>query len=92
VANSLAFLSQPGQWIIDPAKGKLYLRPPDGVNIDRMNVELPRLTVLVSVGGSLDAPVRDLEFHGLRFSHTTWLGPSGTEVHAWLPGLRDGAQ
>jgi hypothetical protein len=82
LANSITFLAQPGQWFIDPAKGKLYLRPPAGVEIGRMNVELPRLTVLMAIGGSLDEPVQDLEFRGIRFSHTSWLGPSTEEGYA----------
>ncbi len=80
--NSLAFLTQPGQWYLDPAAGKLYLRPPAGVDVGSMDVELPRLTVLVSIGNSLAAPVQDLEFRGIRFSHTTWLGPSGSQGYA----------
>lgn len=76
LVNSLAFVNKPGEWYIDPAEGKLYLRPPVGVDVKTMDVELPRLTVLMSVGNSLAAPVRDLTFHGIRFSYTTWLRPS----------------
>ena len=82
LANSLAFLSQPGQWYIDPLKGKIYLRPLAGTDIEHMDVELPRLAVLMSIGDSLDAPVKNLEFRGIQFSHTTWLGPSGDEGFA----------
>ncbi len=80
--NSLAFLSQPGQWYIDPAKGKLYLRAPAGSDINHVDVELPRLTVLMAIGNSLDEPVQDLTFRGIRFSHTTWLGPATEEGYA----------
>lgn len=80
--NSLAFLSQPYNWFIDPARGKLYLRLPSGANPAALDVELPRLTVLLSIGNSLAAPVHDLEFRGLTFSHTTWLGPSTNQGYA----------
>jgi hypothetical protein len=82
LANSLAFLSEPGQWYIDPAKGKLYLRPPIGTDVEHMDVELPRLTVLMSISGTLSAPVENLEFRGIQFSHTTWLSPSTAEGYA----------
>lgn len=82
LANSLNLLTQPGQWYLDPEQGKLYLRPPAGVDISKADVELPRLTVLLSIGNSLDEPVRDLTFRGIRFSHTTWLGPSSEEGYA----------
>jgi len=41
LANSRAFLSRPGQWVLHPKQGKLYLRPPDNVSIDHLDVELP---------------------------------------------------
>jgi hypothetical protein len=82
LVNSLALLNEPGQWYIDPKHGKLYLRPPTGTYVDHMDVELPRMTVLVAVGNSLDEPVHDLEFRGIRFSHTSWLGPSSDEGYA----------
>jgi hypothetical protein len=82
LSNSLAFLNQPGQWYLDPKHGKLYLRPPAGVSIDHLDVELPRLAVLMAIGDSLDAPVHDLAFRGIRFSHTSWLGPSSSEGYA----------
>jgi hypothetical protein len=67
---------------LDPKDGKLYLIPPAGTPIDKLDVELPRLTVLMAIGDSLDKPVERLEFHGIQFSHTTWLGPSSDEGYA----------
>jgi hypothetical protein len=82
LANALALLSAPGQWYVDPEKGKLYVRPADDVDMTKADVELPVLATLLSVGGTYDAPVRDLTFRGLRFSHTTWTGPSTDEGYA----------
>jgi hypothetical protein len=82
IGNSLALLNEPGQWYIDPQHGKLYLRPPDGASVDHIDVELPQLTVLLAIGNSLDDKVQGLEFRGLQFSHTTWLGPSSDEGYA----------
>ena len=82
LVNSLAFVDKPGEWYINPAKGKLYLDPPAGADVKTMNVELPRLTILMSIGNSLAEPVHDLTFHGIRFSYTTWLGPSTNQGYA----------
>jgi hypothetical protein len=82
ISNGLALLNEPGEWYIDPKQGKLYLRPKDGVIIDKLDVELPRLTVLMAIGNSLDEPVENLEFRGIQFSHTSWLGPSSNEGYA----------
>jgi hypothetical protein len=76
LANSLRFLTQPGQWYLDPAHGKLYVRPPTGASMEKLRVELPRISTLLAIGDSLDSPVDDLAFRDLQFSHTTWLGPS----------------
>jgi len=76
LTNSLRFLTQPGQWYLDPSHGKLYLRPPEGTAIDQLRVELPRISTLIAIGDSLDAPVEDLALRDLQFSHTSWLGPS----------------
>lgn len=82
LANSLAFLSHQYNWYIDPVRGKLYLRLPSGTDLNALDVELPRVTVLLSIGNDLAAPVHDLEFRGLTFSHTTWLGPSTSQGYA----------
>jgi hypothetical protein len=82
LANSLKLLSQPHQWFLDSTMGKLYLRLAPDEDISHLDVELPRISVLLSIGNSLDEPVQDLIFRGIRFSHTTWLGPSGPEGYA----------
>lgn len=82
LSNSLAFLSKPGQWYLDSSKGKLYLCPPAGSDISKLDVELPHLTVLMAIGNSLDEPVEELSFSHIRFSHTTWLGPDTEEGYA----------
>lgn len=82
LANALELISQPGQWYLDPAQGKLYVCPPNGVDINRADVEMQRLDVLVSISGTLDEPVHDLSFRGIRFSYSSWLAPSGNEGYA----------
>ncbi len=82
LANALPLLSEPGQWYLDFARHTLYLWPAEGVDLERADVELPTIPVLVSIAGTLDHPVHDLTFGGLRFSHTTWLGPSTAEGYA----------
>jgi len=79
LANSLSFLDRAGEWYIDPDAGKLYYKPADGVNPQDLDIELPRVETLISVGGTYDAPVSNLEFSGLTFTGTSWLGPSSNE-------------
>ncbi|GGD57568.1 right-handed parallel beta-helix repeat-containing protein [Croceicoccus mobilis] len=64
------------QWVIDPDEGRLYLRTGQDEDIAELDVVVPTLEVLVSISGTPEAPVERLTFRGLRFSHSSWLGPS----------------
>ena len=64
------------QWYLSPEEGRLYFKAAEDADINKLKIVLPRLEALVSISGSYDHPVRNLEFRGLRFSYTTWLGPS----------------
>jgi len=80
--NSLAFLRRPGQFYVDPEAGKLYLRPEPGTSMESVKVEMPRLQYLVAIGGTYERPLRDLAFRGIRFSYTSWMGPSSMDGYA----------
>ena len=81
-ANSLAFLRGPGQWFADTGQGQLYYKPRAGEDMATTPVELPRLQSLLSIAGSYDHPVSDLQFRRLSFRGTSWLGPSGPDGYA----------
>ena len=68
--------AKPYQWIVDPQAGKLYLRIAEDDDIRKLRVTVPTLPVLASISGTPSAPVRNLTFQGLRFSYTSWMGPS----------------
>ncbi|WP_336969201.1 right-handed parallel beta-helix repeat-containing protein [Sphingobium aromaticiconvertens] len=83
LVNALEFIdrtndwhARPYQWFLDPQAGKLYLRMGLDEDIAQRRVMLPMLEALVSISGTTDQPVERLRFEGLRFSYTSWLGPS----------------
>jgi hypothetical protein len=82
LSNSLAFITQPNQYYVDPEAGKLYYRPTPSISSAQLRVELPRLQYLVSISGTYERPVRDLTLRGIRFSYTSWMGPSSSEGYA----------
>ena len=43
---------------------------------------MPRLQYLVAIGGTYERPLRDLTFRGIRFSYTSWMGPSSLDGYA----------
>lgn len=70
VENILEALDEPGEWVLDSKKGKLYLWPRND-----SPVIAPQLTELIRVEGEIDkegpndVPVRHLCFRGLSFMH-----------------------
>ncbi len=82
VENDYTLLDQPGEWYQDTAAGSLYYIPLAGQDMTTADVELPRLQLLVAVGGTYDQPAHDLTFTGLTFSFTSWLGPNSSDGFA----------
>ncbi|WP_454715564.1 right-handed parallel beta-helix repeat-containing protein [Caulobacter segnis] len=82
IHNALAFVRDEGDWWADPAKGKLYYKPRAGEALSASQVIMPRLEALVSIAGAAGQPVQDLQFSGVAFQHTSWLGPSSAEGYA----------
>ncbi|WP_246291737.1 RICIN domain-containing protein [Lentzea indica] len=82
LANAYEFLDAQGEWYINPSAGALYYIPLAGQNMNNVNVELPVLQSLVNVGGTYDAPARNITFGGITFTGTSWLGPSSNQGFA----------
>lgn len=82
IGNALAFVRVEGDWWADPARGKLYYKPRAGERMADSRVIMPRLEALISIAGRPGEPIRDLQFSGIAFQHTSWLGPSSAEGYA----------
>ncbi|WP_157521794.1 right-handed parallel beta-helix repeat-containing protein [Herbidospora cretacea] len=80
--NSRSFLDEAGEWYLDTTAGVLYYKPLPGQDMARARVELPRLESLLQIGGTYDAPARNLRVEGLTFSGTSWLHPSSSDGYA----------
>jgi hypothetical protein len=82
IENDYTLLDQPGEWYQDTAAGVLYYIPLSGQSMSTADIELPRLQLLLAVGGTYAGPAHDLTFSGLTFSHTSWLGPNSNDGYA----------
>jgi hypothetical protein len=80
--NSYSFLKTAGQWFLDPQAGQLYYKAPSGWSPTSHDIELPRLTSLLQIGGSYSSPAHDISVSGISFQHTTWLQPSTSTGYA----------
>ncbi|WP_438444336.1 Ig-like domain-containing protein [Gorillibacterium sp. sgz5001074] len=75
--NAYELLDQQGEWYLDRSAGVLYYKPRAWENMSTAEVIAPVLERLMNINGaSADQPVRNLQFEGLHFTHTTWMFPS----------------
>lgn len=71
--NSLSFLDAPGEWHLDRKSRRVYYKPREGETMETADVIAPVLEHLIKVDGA-----KHIQFLGLRFEHTTWLGPDSS--------------
>ncbi|UCG46064.1 MAG: PDZ domain-containing protein [Phycisphaerales bacterium] len=69
VENIFEELDCPGEWFLDNKANRLYLYPPEGLDLKTAIIEGVRLTHLVEFNGSPRQPVRFITIKGLTFRH-----------------------
>lgn len=80
--NALCLLDTPGEWYHDLAARRIYYWPRTGENLSSSAASpaaravVPVQETLLEVVGSLERPVRHVEFRGLHFAHTAWMRPA----------------
>jgi autotransporter-associated beta strand protein len=67
--NALKFLTQPGEWCVDSAAGKVFFWPP-GDTLSGHNVWAPGLYRLIQTTNDDETLVHDIEFQGLTLTCT----------------------
>ncbi len=75
LVGAVEFLDQPGEWC-QLADGRVLYWPRPGEDLTRASVVAPALAALVRIAGTLDRPVRHLQFRGIEFAHSAWRRPS----------------
>lgn len=84
IENSYALLGNPGYFYVDRSAGEIYYVPRPGEDMTSATVMagLPDTQTLVSINGTQEAPVANLQFVGLTFEFATWqFGNSGVVDH-----------
>jgi hypothetical protein len=74
--NAYEFIDSPREWFHDPESGYLYYKAAAGESVEELRIELPRIPTIVEIKGSVQDPVRNIEFHGLHFEGSNWQSPS----------------
>ncbi len=76
LSNAPELLDHPGEWYHDIASRRLYYMPRAGEDMRTVEAVVPAIETLVRVAGTVDEPVRHVQFRNLTFRHATWLRPS----------------
>jgi hypothetical protein len=88
VDNVFEALTEPGEWYLDRAAGRLYYLPLPGETPDNVEVYAPRIEQLLKLQGQPEQSkfVEFVRFQGLTFHHTEWhqLG-NAYDVYAETP-------
>lgn len=74
--NALCLLDAPGEWYHDIAARRIYYWPRPDEELASARAVVPVQETLLEVIGSLERPVRHVDFRGLRFAHTAWMRPA----------------
>ena len=74
--NALCLLDAPGEWYHDIAARRIYYWPRPGEDLAAARAVVPVQETLLEIVGSLERPVRHVEFRDLRFAHTAWMRPA----------------
>ena len=70
VDNVFEELDVEGEWYYDVNKFTLYYMPCDSIDLETACIEIPALKELISLRGSMDAPVKNIWFKNIRFAGT----------------------
>lgn len=76
VENAFELIDEPGEWYLDEQQHTLYLQDDNLKTILKEPIIIPQLEQLIVLRGTPNNPIRNVSFHNIRFSHTTWNQPS----------------
>ncbi len=73
--NALEFVDTPNEWYYDKDTNQLYYYPEEGTDPNDLYMVIPFLDRLLDITGTEEAAVKNIDFLGLQFCHTTWYMP-----------------
>ncbi len=80
IENLKSSLKNPGEWYVDRKNLKIYYIPKTGERINEVRVEIPSLSQLIRVIGTVGHPVKRVAFEGIEFYGTESLPPQDFSI------------
>lgn len=74
-SNAIGLLNRPQEWFCDSEAGKMYYWPRYGETPETVEAVIPVLETIVTIDGTIESPVDNVEFRDIAFEHTTWKRP-----------------
>lgn len=87
--NAYELLDSEGEWYLDKSEGYIYYKPRFFENIMEADAELPVVEKLVTIRGTADNNVSNIEFNNISFKYSTWLDPT---VNGYLADTQNNHQ
>lgn len=89
VENAYELLDVDGEWYLDKTGAVdsgstpyIYYRPRYGEDMKTSTFTVPAVETLVLGKGTLDDPIEHIQFLGLSFQYSTWIGPNSNDGYA----------
>lgn len=76
IENAYELIDEDNEWYFDESDSKLYIKVPEGKDINNSEVIVPVLENLVSVGTTDGCKIKNLTFEGITFRYSNWMVPS----------------
>lgn len=76
IENVYELIDEDNEWYLDESDGILYIKFPEGKDINASEVTVPVLEKLVSVGTDDGSKIQNLTLEGITFCYSNWTVPS----------------
>ena len=76
IENAYELIDTDNEWYLDEKADTVYIKVPEGININEADVLIPRLETLVKVEPTDNSKIKNLAFEGLTFCYSNWTVPS----------------
>jgi hypothetical protein len=70
--NAIEFLDVNYEWYFDSEEGNVYLKLPENLNPETIQIVVPFAESLIQVKGNENNPIKNIHFEGITFRHCAW--------------------
>ena len=76
IENAYELIDEDNEWYLDETTDTLYIKVPDGMDINSAEVIIPSLETLIKAEATNGTKIQNLTFEGITFRYSNWTVPS----------------